>query len=186
MMLSTTDRIIKDVNKYEGPIKPSERLDSDGYKDKRPTSLEVEILGPGIESLSADQRFDMVNDWIRRAEEDPELLEELTAISQLAVEKHSQGKDIYPNRPDPTEKLDVSLPEGAGYIDPGDQVIPFSPQQLDEIEFGEDASKQILQNLMERNTPTTEQQFGMPVVGRNAEGYTSESLWHGLTAGDTS
>ena len=187
---AATDRIIKDVNKYDGPIKPSERItgvDPDTGINKvdlkRPTSLEMEIIGPGAEKLSADQRFEMVNDFIREAEEDPELLDRLNPIAQLAIEKHSQGKDIYPNRPDPTEKIDMALPEGADYIEPGDQVIPFTPKQLDEIEFGEDAANQILQNLLERNTPETEQQFGMPVVGRNAEGYTAESLWHGLTEG---
>ena len=128
---AATDQTIRDVNKYDGLRRPSDRMtgvDPDTGINKvdlkRPTSLEIEILGPGIETLSADQRFDMVEDFIYRAGEDPELMEGLSPIAQLAIEKHSQGKDIFPNRTDPTEQIDMALPEGADYIEPGDQVIP--------------------------------------------------------------
>lgn len=205
--LATRERITKDVNKYDGPARPSERLDgpvSDEYEFKRPTALEQEIydilqnqgenitnhpdFSEGLGEMEADARYDMVNKYIEKylldgsVEDgfDPDAMAEFGPMSQLAIRRHLEGKDIYPKRPDHIEKVDMSLPQGADYIEPGDQVIPFTPMELDEIQFGEDAAKQILSNLLERNDATSQQQFGMPVVGKNAEGYTSPSLWHGL------
>lgn len=206
--LARRKQITKDVNKYDGPTRPSERLDgpySDEYQFKRPTSLETEIYEilenqgenitehpeffEGLGEMEADDRYDMVNTYINKYlldgsfEDgfDPDAMAAHGPMSQLAIRRHLEGKDIYPKRQDHIEHVDMALPAGAEYIEPGDQVIPFTPRELDEVQFGEDAAKQILGNLLERNDSTSQQQFGMPVIGPNAEGYTSPSLWHGLT-----
>ena len=177
---AATDRIVKDVNKYNGPLRPSERMPDPDMK--RVTSLEQELLGDTAEYMDADQRYDEVNKILREMEDSPEMLDDLTPITRIAVKRHMEGKDIFPNRADPfPEKY---LPEGIDPIEPGDQVIPFSPSELKTEEFGKEASDQIRQNLLERNDSTSEQQFGQPVVGQGAEGYDLESLWYGLTAGD--
>jgi hypothetical protein len=197
VVLSTNEarvnQITRDVDKYEGPVKPSERLKGLDYSGKRPTSLEAEVFamdGVSYEEMAkrdADYRYEFVNNFIKRELQDgsfedgfdPDKMAQLSPLAQLGIRRHVEGKDIYPNRLDPMEKTDFETP-AAGYADPGDQAIPFTPHQLDEIAYGEDAAKQILQNLLERNTAATEKEFGMPVVGRNAEGYTRPSLWTGL------
>ena len=208
MDLGRREFITKAVNEYDGPVRPSERLDgphSDEYQFKRPTSLEQEIYDilrdqkenitdhpdffEGLEEMEADDRYDMVNKYIEKylldgsVEDgfDPDAMAEFGPMSQLAIRRHLDGKDIYPPLvPDHIQYVNFAMPRGADFIEAGDQVIPFTPKELDEVKFGKDAANQILQNLLERNDSTSQQQFGMPVIGKNAEGYTSPSLWHGL------
>ena len=97
------------------------------------------------------------------------------------IEKFEQGKDTFNG--EAFRSRNVSSTYGITdevLIPEGDKAYAASPYDFhaNENVYGVEGAEQIKKNLKERNTGETEQEFGMPIVGRNAEGYTTKNVVH--------
>lgn len=134
--------------------------------EKMPYDDKVQMMQEEIDALSPETK-----EFYRKTK--PEIF--------TGIEKFEQGKDIFNGEAFRSRNVSSTYDINDELLIPeGDEAYAASPYDFHKNDnvYGEKGADQIKQNLIERNTGETEQEFGMPIVGRNAEGYTTKNIIH--------
>lgn len=152
----------------------------EGAKAIRPASSKEEVMGL-IEEIPYHDRVEMMQEEIDAlSPETKEFYRKTKPEIFTGIEKFEQGKDTFNGEAFRHRNVSSSYNINDELLIPeGDEAYAASPYDFHKNEnvYGKGAD-QIKQNLIERNTGQTEQEFGMPIVGRNAEGYTTKNIVH--------
>ena len=155
--------------------------DYEGAKAIKPVSSKEEVMGL-IEEIPYDDRVEMMREEIDALSPETKEFYRMTKPEIFTgIEKFEQGKDTFNG--EAFRSRNVSSTYGITdevLIPEGDEAYAASPYDFhaNENVYGVEGAEQIKKNLKERNTGETEQEFGMPIVGRNAEGYTTKNVVH--------
>lgn len=153
----------------------------EGAKALRPVSSKEEVMGL-IEEIPYHDRVEMMQEEIDALSPDTkEFYRKTKPEIFTGIEKFEQGKDTFNGEAFRHRNVSSSYNINDELLIPeGDEAYAASPYDFhaNENAYGVEGAEQIKKNLMERNTGQTEQEFGMPIVGRNAEGYTTKNIVH--------